>query len=48
MEIAIGVSVLVTQNIETDLDIANGKIVDIVLDEREPAVDMSANIFKLR
>lgn len=38
VEIAIGARVLVTQNIETDLDIANGargKIVDIVLDERD-------------
>ena len=39
LELAIGMQVMVTTNIETDLDIANrarGEIVDIILDSREP------------
>ena len=38
--LAIGMKVMVTSNIETELDIANGargKVVDIMLDKREPA-----------
>lgn len=51
VEIAVGAKVLVTQNIETDLDIANGtrgEIVDIVLDEREPAIDPSGDVVNLK
>jgi hypothetical protein len=39
IELAIGMKVLVTSNIETDLDLANGArgdIVDIILDPEEP------------
>ncbi|KAF9021557.1 hypothetical protein BDZ89DRAFT_936211, partial [Hymenopellis radicata] len=46
-----GAKVLVTQNIETDLDIANGtraEIVDIILDEREPAIDDNAIVVELK
>ncbi|KAF9022096.1 hypothetical protein BDZ89DRAFT_1070937 [Hymenopellis radicata] len=51
VQIAIGAKVLVTQNIETDLDIANGtraEIVDIILDEREPAIDDNAVVVELK
>ena len=40
VEIAIGMKIMITENICTDVDIANGSrgtIIDIVLDEREPA-----------
>jgi len=42
---------MVTMNILTDLDVANGsrgEIVDIILDEREEIADTSASIIKLR
>lgn len=51
VEMAIGAKVLVTENIETDLDIANGtrgEIVDIVLDEREPPIDPHSEIVHLQ
>lgn len=41
IEIALGMKVMVTNNIETDLDIANGvrgEIVDIILHPDEPAI----------
>jgi hypothetical protein len=41
VQIARGMKVMVTFNVETELDIANGvrgQIVDIVLDEWEPAI----------
>ena len=41
MEIALGMQVMVTDNLETDLDITNGargEIVGIVLDKDEPPV----------
>ena len=47
LEIAIGMQVMVTMNIETDLDIANGargEIVDVVLDSREPPLPPDAII----
>ena len=51
VELAIGMKVMVTINISTDLDVANGthgEIVDIVLDEREPRVDPHAATIKLQ
>ncbi len=51
VEVAIGAKVLVTQNIETDLDIANGTrgtIVDIILDEREPPREHGKDIIDLK
>ena len=40
MELAIGIKVMVTENIKTDLDVANGvrgEIVDIILHPDEPS-----------
>ena len=51
IEIAIGMKVMVTNNIETDLDITNGargEIVDIILDPDEPPIDANENIIRLR
>lgn len=45
VQIAVGMKVMVTQNVETDLDITNGArgvIVDIILDPEEPPLDNSA------
>ena len=42
VELAVGMKVMVTFNVATDLDLVNGaqeRIVDIVLDEREEASD---------
>ena len=44
VKLAIGMRVMVTDNIETDLDITNGvqgEIVDIILDPDEPPIDDS-------
>ncbi|TFY67448.1 hypothetical protein EVJ58_g1608 [Rhodofomes roseus] len=41
VQFAVGMKVMVTLNVDTDLDVANGtrgEIVDIVLDPREPAI----------
>ncbi|OBZ68217.1 ATP-dependent DNA helicase PIF6 [Grifola frondosa] len=41
VELAIGMKVMVTMNVKTDLDVANGSrgtIVDIILDPREPEI----------
>jgi ATP-dependent exoDNAse (exonuclease V) alpha subunit len=46
MEICIGMRVLVTENIEKELDLTNGtrgEVVDIVLDPREPPLPDDAN-----
>jgi hypothetical protein len=51
VEMAIGMKVMVTINISTDLDIANGthgEIVDIVLNEQEEIVDPDRAIIKLQ
>ncbi|OJA12140.1 hypothetical protein AZE42_05139 [Rhizopogon vesiculosus] len=50
VELAIEISVIVTFNVETDLDIANGsrgEITKIVLDERETEFTLTAPIVKL-
>ena len=50
IEIAIGMRVMVTENVETDLDITNGacgEIVGIVLHEEEPPLAQGA-VVKLR
>ncbi|PCH45155.1 hypothetical protein WOLCODRAFT_111000 [Wolfiporia cocos MD-104 SS10] len=50
IELAIGMKVMVTDNIETDLDITNGargEIVDIILDPREAALPEGCEV-KLR
>ncbi|OAX36730.1 hypothetical protein K503DRAFT_784140 [Rhizopogon vinicolor AM-OR11-026] len=50
IELAIGMKVMVTFNVETDLDIANGargEIIKIVLDERETAFSPLAPIVEL-
>ncbi|THG93633.1 hypothetical protein EW026_g7654 [Hermanssonia centrifuga] len=50
IELAIGMRVLVTENLETDLDLTNGargEIVDIVLHEQEPAVG-TEGVFQLK
>ncbi|KAJ3874323.1 hypothetical protein F5051DRAFT_295649, partial [Lentinula edodes] len=50
VELAIGAKVLVTQNIETDLDITNGargKIVEIVFDPREPQFEENCSVVEL-
>lgn len=42
VEFAKGMEVMVTYNVETDLDVANGsrgRIIDVVLDEEEPAFE---------
>ncbi|KAF5393247.1 hypothetical protein D9757_000682 [Collybiopsis confluens] len=47
----IGVKVLVTRNIETDLDITNGargEIVDVILDPREPEPPEAAEVVELK
>lgn len=51
VELAIGMKVMVTYNVETELDVANGArgtIVDIILDEDEPDYDHSRHEVKLR
>jgi PIF1-like helicase len=51
VELAIGMKVMVTYNINTDLDIANGargQIVNIVLDESEPEFSREAKIVDLK
>ncbi|OAX32065.1 hypothetical protein K503DRAFT_777026 [Rhizopogon vinicolor AM-OR11-026] len=50
VELAIGMSMMVTFNVETDLDIANGscgEITKIVLDERETGFTLTALIVEL-
>ena len=50
IELAIGMKVMVTFNVETDLDIANGargEIIKIVRDERETAFSPMAPIVEL-
>jgi ATP-dependent exoDNAse (exonuclease V) alpha subunit len=50
VEIAIGMRVMVTENVETDLDITNGacgEIVGIILHENEPPIAQEA-VVKLR
>ncbi|KAJ7106320.1 hypothetical protein C8R44DRAFT_987416 [Mycena epipterygia] len=47
IEIAVGMKVMVTSNIETDLDLANGargEIVDIILDPDEPPIEDSLSV----
>ncbi|KAJ3897578.1 hypothetical protein F5879DRAFT_813783, partial [Lentinula edodes] len=49
-KLAIGEKVLVTQNIETDLDFSNGargKIVEIVFDPREPEFEENCSVVEL-
>jgi hypothetical protein len=51
IEIAYGMKVMVTENMETDLDVANGaqgEITRIVLHPAEPPVDQAQAIIKLR
>ncbi|EKM53756.1 uncharacterized protein PHACADRAFT_63613, partial [Phanerochaete carnosa HHB-10118-sp] len=51
VEIAVGMKVMVTSNVETDLDITNGArgvITDIILHPDEPPIDPSAPIVKLQ
>jgi len=51
MCIAFGMKVMVTQNVETDLDIANGArgtIVDIWLDPNEPLLALQQPLIKLK
>ena len=51
IEIAIGMKVMVTNNIETDLDITNGargEIIDIILHPDEPYVDAKKPIVRLK
>lgn len=51
VEMAIKMKAMVTINISTDLDIANGtcgEIVDIVLNEQEEIVDPDRAIIKLQ
>ncbi|KAJ3930790.1 MAG: hypothetical protein NXY57DRAFT_853411, partial [Lentinula lateritia] len=51
VELAVGMKVLVTRNIETDLDITNGargEIVVIVLDPREPTPEDGTEIVHLQ
>ena len=48
--LAIGMSVLVTVNIQTDADLVNGsrgEIVDIILDPDEPLIDKDTKVVKL-
>ncbi|OCH87120.1 hypothetical protein OBBRIDRAFT_709540, partial [Obba rivulosa] len=50
IEMAVGMKVMVTTNVKTDLDITNGargEIIDIVLDPREPAPS-AGNIVELK
>ena len=50
VELALGMKVMVTDNVETDLDITNGargKIVGITLHPDEPPVDKNEAIVKL-
>ncbi|KAH7924255.1 hypothetical protein BV22DRAFT_1047590 [Leucogyrophana mollusca] len=50
VELAIGMKVMVTFNVETDLDVANGargEITDIVLDEHEAAYSTSQSVVEL-
>ena len=49
-EIAVGMKVVVTFNLETDLDIANGargELVEIVLDERESSFSLTKAVVEL-
>lgn len=51
LELAIGARVMVTENINTELDIANGsrgEIVDIVLGPNEPCLQVTNGIWKLQ
>ena len=51
VELAIGAKVMITDNVETDLDITNGahgEIVGIVLHENKPPIDKAKAIVKLR
>ncbi|KAF5344650.1 hypothetical protein D9758_016413 [Tetrapyrgos nigripes] len=51
VEFAIGAKVLVTKNIEMDLDITNsarGEIVDVVLDPHEPKADANTQLVHLK
>jgi len=51
VRIAFGMKVMVTQNVETDLDIANGPrgtIVDIWLDPNEPSLALQQPLIKLK
>ena len=51
IEIAKGMQVMVTTNVETDLDIANGargEIVDIILHPNEPPLDERESITELK
>ena len=51
IEIAIGMKVMVTNNIETDLDITNGargEIIDIILHPDEPPIDANEAIIRLK
>ena len=50
VELSIGMKIMVTFNVETDLDIANGargEIVEIILDEREPTFSTSQSTVQL-
>ncbi len=47
VELAIGMRVLVTENLETDLDLTNGargEIIDIILHEDEPAIGTAGEV----
>ena len=49
IEVAIGMKVLVTNNIETDLDITNGargEIIDIILQPDEPQIDLNEAVIR--
>jgi hypothetical protein len=51
MEVAIGMRVLVTENIEKELDLTNGtrgEVVDIILDAREPPIDSECAVVTLK
>lgn len=51
VEVFVGMKVMVTFNVHTDLDVANGargEIVDIVLDDREEAFDQKSPIINLK
>jgi hypothetical protein len=51
LEIAIGMRVMVTNNVETDLDITNGaqgKIVDIILHPDEPSSETNQSVVYLK
>jgi hypothetical protein len=51
MEVAIGMRMLVTENIEKAMDLTNGtrvKVVNIILDAREPPIDDECTVVTLK